>query len=168
LDASDVLDWLGAAAVFVAGKGTPTFGAITKPDGQKADFAVGNAGRFAIANGVHLSFFRPSAFGVAGLGRRLVVRSYGDVEAGVLGKLLVVPLPGDGITGTPLFQSAESGLGTGFSVNGFLDVQRFIDYLHDSGSIRSVASNLDPLSYVVAGSKAEGGTLTVRVVMGVK
>jgi hypothetical protein len=168
----DLIGWMGGVAGFLTGAKRLDAGIfIQSTNHERSDRAVRELARSAVASGIHLSFFHPAepSFGIARRGSPLVVKSSQDGVRIATSPVAFLGETSNHSTSGSTISEALNGLGSGFSVDGFVDLQKLIGFLQASGvTSGSVTSGLDPLSYVVAGSKADGDTLTVRVVMGVK
>jgi hypothetical protein len=182
---ADVLSWMGDAAWFLRGSDAVEGGvAIETKNPERSIDAVERLGGRLQERGFPLNV---ETFGPRGASLTLVDRAIPEFVQVVANRERVWFTYGnetaeriegnstleDGDT----FQAAESAL-EDFSMTGFLDVQVLIGvvertYERDHGSLPStyvaeVKPNLEPLSYVVLGTRTLDDVTTVRLMIGVE
>lgn len=182
---ADVLAWMGDAAWFLRGSDRVEGGlAIETKDADVSIESVQRLGTRLQEQGFPLNV---ETFGARGASLTLVDRSipeYTQVIANrdrvwfTYGNETAESIEGETtLQDSDTFQAAESAL-EDFSMTGFLDVQGVIGivertYERDNGPLPStyvseVKPNLEPLSYVVLGTRKLNEVTTVRLMIGVE
>lgn len=180
----DVLSWMGDTAFFLSGDGITSLGGgavIDSKDPAGSSAALEKIGRALRRAGVPvgpLGFGEfegfairaenaPDAVNVVDADERVLVIYGRNAAAAALGS-------DPSLAGNETYQAATDGLGDGFGVVAYVDVATVIDLLAGaSGAVdpsyeADVEPFLDPLSYLVFGSKIEGDRSITRVVIGAR
>jgi Protein of unknown function (DUF3352) len=180
----DVLSWMGDAAFFISGDTVPTLGggavigskdpARSSEALKKIEAALRQAG--APTRPLGLGEFEgfavrdrgmPDSVNVVAADERVLVIYGRDATLAALGS-------DPSLAGNETFQAASEGLGEGFGVVGYVDLASVIDLVSgaagplDPAYEADVKPFLDPLTYLVFGSRVEGDRSITRVVIGAR
>jgi hypothetical protein len=177
----DLLSWIGDIAFFASGKGARSLGGgavIQATDPERAAASLPKIEAALERNGVPI---KPLGFGefdgfsvkdrsmpepifVVAADERVIIAYGRNATLAALGS-------DPSLGGTEGFAAAKTSLGDGFAVSGYLDLERIVKLVGDfPGAYGDVVAGpfLDPLDFVVFGTRSEGAETIARMVIGVR